>query len=535
MMNEQLKKYIDPIKNFWGKLTKKSKRIIFIVLGGVVVISIVLSLLMNKTQYVVLYPGLDSDEATEVMTKIQNDGISCKDDGGTIYVPSDKEDSLRMELSNEGHPKTAPNYDFFTNNVNTMTTDDERKIIEKYQLQQRLEAVIKTLDPINTAYVTITVPETSTYVWDENKENATASVTLKLKTGKTLSAKQVSGIRNLVATSVPNLSAENVSITDSSGEALTSDSSDASGETQMDLSEFKLKIEKQYEDNIEKKIADLLSPTYGEKNISVSVKSQMDLDKKVQDIITYKPTTSDNKGIPSKSQETHEETKDTSSGGGVAGTQSNSDTTTTTYPGVTVNGNTITTKDSKTYEYLVSKVQEQVQSDAASLQDLTVSVIINTQAMTDATKQDITSAVANAAGVNSAKVVVLGSSFATSQKPVSTTPKQMLPIKYMIIAGGALLILLILLAVMIIVAKRKKRQRMIAERLGQGGEVDLDGLGGAENEEPIPTESIEELRSQTGGKEEQVQKDLKEFSSQNPEIAAQLIRNWLKGEDDDDQ
>ena len=534
-MKEQLKKYIDPVKNFWGKLSKKSKIIIFAVLGCVVAGSVILSLALNRsTPYSVLYSGLGKAEAQEVTTKIQESGADCKNEDGTIYVPSDKENSLRMQLANDGYPKTTLGYDFLLNNVNTLTPDGERKIIEQYGLQDRLQKVIETLDPINAAYVTITIPSAETYAWDDNKEKATASVTIRVKDGMSLSALQVKGIKNLVAKSVPNLSADNVSITDSNGEELSANSSDISGGTQMDLSEFKLKIENQYEKNIESKIVGLLAPSYGKNNISISVKSQMDLDKKIQDIVTYKPTTSDNKGIISKSQESNEVTKNASSGGGVAGTESNSDTA--TYPGVTVDGNTITAKDSKTYEYLVSKVQEQVQSDAASLKDLTVSVIINTPAMTDQTKSDLTEAIANAAGVNASKVIVLGSTFATSAKPAAAKPQQAIPFNYLIIGGAALLLLLIIIAVVIIILKkRKKRALMLAENLGlegQPGETE-----GAEDKETaenaqIPTESIEEIRSHTNEKEEHVKNDLQEFSSKNPEIAAQLIRNWLRGDDD---
>lgn len=503
-------------------------------MGCVVAGSIILSLVLNKsTPYTVLYSGLGSDEAQEVMTKIQESGVSCKDDDGTIYVPSDKENSLRMQLADEGYPKTTLGYDFFLNNVNTLTPDGERKIIEQYGLQDRLQKVIETLDPINAAYVTITIPSTETYAWDDNSEKATASVTVKVKDGMSLSASQVNGIKNLVAKSVPNLTAANVSITDSSGEELSANSSDTSGGTQIDLSEFKLKIENQYENNIENKIIKLLSPSYGKSNLSVSVKSQMDLDKKIQDIVTYKPTTSDNKGIISKSQESNEVTKNASSSGGVAGTESNSDTT--TYPGVTVDGNTITAKDSKTYEYLVSKVQEQIQSDAASLKDLTVSVIINTPSMTDQAKVDLTDAIANAAGVNANKVIVLNSTFATSAKPAATKPQQSIPFNYLIIGGAALLLLLIVLAIVIIVVKkRKKRAKMLAENLGLEAEPGPEGLQSPEEtaNEQIPTESIEEIRSHTNGKEEHVKNDLQEFSSKNPEIAAQLIRNWLRGDDD---
>lgn len=564
MMNERLKKYLDPVKNFWMNLKSGTRKIILISLGGAVLIAVVLAMLMNRTQYTVLYPGLDHDEAVEVMTELKNRGVSYKEDDGTIYVPTDQENSLRMDLSNEGHPKTAPNYDFFTSNVNAMTTDDERQIIEKYQLQQRLEAVIKTLDPVDTAFVTISVPEKSGYVVNTSDEQATASVTVKLKEGKTMNAGQVAGIKQLVSKSVPNLTADNVSvINDSSGEELSSSSNaneDNAGSQQIDMTEFKLKVEKEYENEIESKITNLLSNSFGKGNVSASVKSQMDLDKRIQDIVTYKPTTSDGKGVISESNTQHETTTPTtSSNGGVAGTQSNANGGTTTYPGVTVSGNSIVTKDNASYKYLVSQVEEQIQSDAASLQDLTVSVIINSnESMAPAQKQDLTDAVANAAGVNSQKVKLVVNVLSSSAQPTNATPTGVkLPVNGIIlIAGGSVLLLGAALAVLLVLKKRRKRAEALVERLGQDGAVDYEGLAqepgvaeaiigseagfqegnegqqGEVEENMPPKESIQQIRDSQTNKEEQVKQDLQEFSSQNPEIAAQLIRSWLKGEND---
>lgn len=116
-MNEQIKKYLDPIKNFWINLTKKRKIIFISVFAGIILISVIAGILLNQQPYVVLYPGLDHSEAVEVMNALKDRDVSFKEDNGTIYVPKDQENSLRMDLSNEGHPKTAPNYDFFTKNA----------------------------------------------------------------------------------------------------------------------------------------------------------------------------------------------------------------------------------------------------------------------------------------------------------------------------------------------------------------------------------------------------------------------------------
>lgn len=530
MMNE-LNKYIQPIKNFWIKLSSKTKKIVLISLGGVVLLAVVLTLLLNRTQYVVLYSGLDHDEAVQVMAELRESGIDYREDNDTIYVPADKENSVRMQLANEGYPKSAPNYDFFTSNINVMTTDYEKKVIEKYQLNQRLEAVIQTLDPIENAYVTISIPDQEDYAWDDEDNVPTASVTVKLKAGQSLDAQQVNGIKQLVAKSVPNLQPENVSvIDDSTGEELQSADSDDSGTIQMDLTEFKLKIEKQYEDSLQQKIMDHLAGIYGPENISVSVKSQMDLDKTIKNIITYEPTTSDGKGIVSESQEEHEETREGDTDGGTPGTETNTETT-TTYPGVTVDGNIITTKDSKSYKYLVSQVQEQIQGDAAALQDVTVSVIVNDPEMTETEANNLKNAVAFASGVNPDKVNVMGKNFFKSEQPVNVEPAGYdIPINWEILAAGAGgFLLIIILTTVLLYRRRKKRAKELEEQLMQEAQANGEGTGEAEE---FPTESIEELRQSTGGKQEKVRRALQEFSNDNPEIAAQLIRSWLRGDDD---
>ena len=537
-MNIQIKKYIDPIVNFWGNLTKKKKIIILSVFGGIVLISVIAGILLNVQPYVVLYPGMEHEEAVEVMNELRERNISYKEDNGTISVPKDKENALRMELANEGHPKTAPNYDFFTKNVDIMSTDFEKKTIEKYQLNQRLEAVIKTLDCIQNANVTISVPDSSGYAWDENAEATTASVTVTLASGKTLEASQVNGIKQLVAKSVPNLKTDDVAVIDTkTGDEL----SDSNGGSQVNISQFKLTIENEYEKDIEKNVLKVLTPIFGENNVKVTAKSIMDVDKKVQEIITYKPST-DNKGVINESNTQKEQETGGQKTGGAAGTESNTETT--TYPGVTVNGDTIYTKDAETYKYLVSQVKEQIQGDAASVQDMTISIAINKELMSDTQKQEITKLAAYAAAIKPEKVAVYNSVFPSAVQPANAAASSLPPLNTILVLGGAaLLTLLIVITIAVIVARRRKKKRMsqLAELEGQEnpeGDATLKSrLAGegseAKEEKTVELQAIENARAEKASKEEALTKEIQDFSSQNPEIAAQLIRSWLRGDDSD--
>lgn len=562
-MNEQIKKYLDPVKNFWVNSSKKKKIILISILVGIIVIAVIVTAVLNTQPYVVLYPGLERNEAVEVMNELKKRDVSFKEDNGTIYVPKDKENALRMDLANAGYPKSALNYDFFTKNKDVMSTDFEKKTIEKYQMNERLGAVIKTLDGVKDAAVTISIPEESGYAWDDNTSEPSASVAVTMNSSKSLQAAQVNGIKQLVAKSVPNLKTDNVAVVDTStGEEVTESSSG----NQVAVSEFKRTIEKEYETDVEKNILKVLTPLFGVNNVKVTAKSVMDVDKKVQEIITYKPSSSDNKGVISEQNTDKEQQGDTSSKGGkTAGTQSNAETS--TYPGVTVNGNVIYTKDSQSYKYLVSSVKEQVQGDAANIKDMTISVVVNKAAMDTAQQDQIVKLAANAAAVDASKVVVYSASFASSQPaaPASAAAAGFPGMTQLLIYGGAglgaVLLLIILIAVLVGRSRRKRREQIPAlyeesmavpeefyelKKEDSGEEKEAETNEKAADEESAMTkmdeekkktreafQQMEQARLQQVSEEQALLGEIQNFSSQNPEIAAQLIRAWLRGEETD--
>lgn len=529
-MNEQLKKIIDPIKGFWGKLTPKIKKTIMIGGVSVIVLAIVLSLLLNREKFVVLYPSLDSDETIEVVNEIKTRGISYKESDGTIYVPESEEESLRMDLSNQGHPYSTYNYDFFLNNVNAMTTDSEKKILEKYQLNQKLESVIKSIKCINRATVTLNIPEDSGYVLSTNKNDATAAVTVTLNQGDSLSSEQVLGIKNLVSKSVPNLTTENVTIVDTAtGKELNGGDS-----LQVDKSTFKMQMQSQYEESIEDKISNILIPIYGDDNLKIVAKSDIDVDKSIKDITTYVPS-QDNSGVISKQEESYQKTGDGSTTGGAAGTDSN--TGTPTYSEISSDDSSIYINGNNSYEYLVSKIQEQIQNDSAKVLNLTVSIVVNTDGLGENAKSDIANLAANAAGINATNVFVLGSKFledTTKQQTVPNTPEGLfsqntLYLALAIVIGLILLVIIIMIVLRMAIKKNKKKSAVTVQHTKKTIKSD-SGVDESEEDEKFEIGEIKPKENKT----EALKAQIKTFTGDNPEIAAQLIRTWLKGKDAND-
>lgn len=532
-MSETIKKYIDPIKTFWNKMSKKGKKIFFIVLGGIFVVALMSVILLNMPSYVVLYPGLDRDEALEVMTLLDERGVDYREDNGTIMVPQAQEAALRMDLSNAGHPRTAPNYDFFLNNVDIMTTDMERQIIKDYQLEQKLVAVIKSIDVVKNATVTINIPKNDGYVLSsKDKQKTTASVTVTLT--KELEPTQVNGIKRLVANSVLNLDLENVAVIDTAtGNELMGSSSN-----QVDMTQLKRTVEREFENDIQSKVMGMLTKLFGTENVSVVAKSSIDIDKRIQEITTYTPSGDGNTGVISGEQ--HENEAETGEGGsiGVPGTDTN--TGVPGYPGITVEGDKVYVKNNDSYEYLVSKLFEQVQRDSGELKDLTISVLINRASLGGNQEAGLTQLVANAAGVEVDKVFVYPGTFNGSDNPVenpNVTPNIWSDMTMLLFAAGTLAVLLTTILILLIVSKRRKKKLRAleaAEAHKWDGVKPLTPARGDGEDEGI--ESLEDELASIQVKETKehvLRKKIQEFTSQNPEISAQLVRTWLKGDDSD--
>ena len=128
------------ITEFWNKLSKKVKTAILVGLASIVFISIIATVLLNLKSYEVLYSGLSSQEQAQIVAKLSDLGVDYKTQaGGIILVPDGQVASLKMQLSQEGYPKSTLTYDLFINSNSLMTTDFEKRQFLVFQLQERLQ------------------------------------------------------------------------------------------------------------------------------------------------------------------------------------------------------------------------------------------------------------------------------------------------------------------------------------------------------------------------------------------------------------
>lgn len=137
--DELKEKYLQPVKTFWEGLDSIKRKIVGIGTAVLLVVIVALVVWLNYQPYVVLFNNLDSDEAAAILQSLQDKGVSAKvENNGTIMVPENQEAALKMQLAIEGYPKGGFTYDIYTNNVDTMATNSDRRTYLMYQLQNRM-------------------------------------------------------------------------------------------------------------------------------------------------------------------------------------------------------------------------------------------------------------------------------------------------------------------------------------------------------------------------------------------------------------
>ncbi|MEA5040841.1 MAG: flagellar basal-body MS-ring/collar protein FliF [Clostridiaceae bacterium] len=521
-MNLSPAKTIEQFKEFWGKQAAGRRRLLIAVPSAILILSIVLAILLNHTSYTILYTGLSSDEAGEILDLLDEMSVQTKtSDDNTILVPKGEESRLKMQLAAKGYPRTAQNYDLFSQNVDFMTTDYEKRQYLIFQLQNRLQEAIQTLDGVKAAIVTISVPEDDSYVLSTDATPATASVVLDLERNTELDKRQISGIEYLVANSVPGLDCSNVAIIDSNASLLNSQDADAA------LSSDRLSLEETINQTVENKVLKLLQPIFGYGKIRVAANTVVDLSQKVSQETKYTPTVGDN-GMVSSQDVTQENGSGTDAASGVPGTDSN---TGTSYPeaGSGAEGGTVSASSST--QYLVNEYTEQVQRNGYEIQTMSVSVMIGDPGLSDDDLQKYRQAVAYASGIPEEQVLITAVQFAEStasdigSSSGENTGVELLTLvkeKPLYFAIGAAVLIAGLVVLLLLTRKARAKRHH--------GETDEPDelrrlLDPQTSNEPMPGEIVlNETRGQA------LKRQIKEFSVGNPEIVAQLLRTWLKEE-----
>lgn len=531
-MREKLQGELEKIKKLYTgeKRAKVIKRTV-IVLLAVVLVAVVVALVLNNRPYETLFTGLSTDESSAIIGKLEEYGVTdYRIEGDSIKVPAADEPRLKAQLLLEGYPESGFNYDTYFNNIGMMASESDRETVRTYELQDRMAAVIRSLDGVKDAVVQISTGSDQRYVLDsENAIPASASVMVTMQDGGSMPENYAEAIGNLVARSVEGLEFDSISIVDSMGNTYLPG---GDTNTTTSASDLKMRLENQVNNRVRNEVMQALSPLYGEENVRVSVNSTVDVSRSVSESTTYTTPEGapDGEGIIGHREYDRELTRATEdTAGGVVGTATNADIPTYMESQNAVNGNETYIRDSGSEDHNVNSTVEQREQNSGIITDVMIAVTINQDAAGNVGTAQLISHIARAAGISADqqadKINVLVAPFYSPEDGSVQTP--LLPgiaipnwVIYVAAGVGGLLILLLIL-LLVARRRRKKAEALLAQQ--QAEEL----AAALEQAQAQQTENILDIKNE---KNMELKQDIRKFTEENPEIAAQMIRTWLKGE-----
>lgn len=236
--------------------------------------------------YQVLFSGMQAKESSEVIAVLQQSNVAYKLDPttGAVLVPSSKLQGLRLKLAAEGLPRSSSQGMEMLNEEQGFGTS---QFVERarYQraLEEELSRSIAKLQNVHTARVHLATPKQSVFV--RERKPPTASVVIKLYAGRSLERGQVAAITHMVASSVANMSSNNVTVVDQKGRLWTKNNRSQGIEMSDNQLQYTQKVEQIYISRIE----DILSPIVGMEGVRAQVVADVDFTVTEQTQERYNP------------------------------------------------------------------------------------------------------------------------------------------------------------------------------------------------------------------------------------------------------
>lgn len=262
-----------------------------------------------------LYGNLESNDAGQVVQALQTAGIKYRlsDDTGAVMVPADQVHAARLKLAAQGLPQgSSSGLDLISKDSGIGVSQFMENARYQYALETELGRTISSLRSVAAARVHLAITQQSAFVRD--RRPVSASVLLQLRPGGRLEAEQVQAIIHLVASSIPDLAAEQVTVVDQQGRLLS-----APGSSQSTLQTEQFAAAQRIEDSYVQRIEQLLVPLVGAGRVRAQVTVDLDTDETEESHEQYKPDSA-----VVRSEQTSEQTSPGAGGsGGVPGALTN--------------------------------------------------------------------------------------------------------------------------------------------------------------------------------------------------------------------
>ncbi|HEY3490017.1 MAG TPA: flagellar basal-body MS-ring/collar protein FliF [Candidatus Deferrimicrobiaceae bacterium] len=531
------------VKNVFASMPPAKRWTALGVGGATLVAMIALILWSQKPDFQVLFSGLSSEDAGKIVEKLKGSKVPYKLDAGgaTILVPGERVYETRLQMAGEGMLQGgAIGFEIFDTPKLGMT-DFVQKLNYQRAIQGELSRTIQSLASVEKARVHIVIAKKS--IFSEQEENPSASVVLKLRSGRTLTENQVTAIAQLVSSSVPGLGTERVSVIDSAGTLLSKirPTGDSAGSTEA------MGVQRGLESSLEDRARAILEKTVGAGRVVVQVASDIEQKKVESTEEKYDP---DSVVVRSEQRSAEKNSGSAGSSGGIPGTPSNvpnsqgqPSATATSSGGGASNSSS---RSNETINYEVSRTVSKSSAPILAVKRLTIAVLVdgNYKSVKDAkgvetatyvprTAEELASyerLVKNAVGFNQDRgdtFEIVTAPFQTEDNlPASVQAKSLpaIPTSYVSVAKYLASVLLLLVLVLLVVRPLIQWISTPAPLAPPTGDMYAYAVPGA------PAGASAEGELPAGGRPPALSSgkdDIAALAQREPQRAAQAVKMWL--------
>lgn len=252
--------------------------------AAVVALIVAVAMWSSEPKYKVLFSNLDDRDGGAIVTALGTMNVPYKynDTGTALLVPADRVYDARLQLASQGLPRGGSVGFELMDNARFGASQFAEQINYQRGLEGELARSIESMHTVQHARVHLAMPRQSLFV--RERQPPTASVLLNVYPGRSLSDAQVSAISWLVASSVPELTAENVSVVDQNGRLLSSPLGEGRG---MDADQTRMVRET--EQRTVERILTILNPLVGPGNVHAQASAEMDFARREETSEVYRP------------------------------------------------------------------------------------------------------------------------------------------------------------------------------------------------------------------------------------------------------
>lgn len=314
-----------------------------------------------------LYSDMEAGDAAAVVERLKQSATEYRlsGDGRTVMVPSARVAEVRLTLASAGLPRNGRlGFELF-DKANFGATEFAEQVNYRRALEGELERSVASLAAVEQARVHLTFPKDSVFL--EARQPAKASVMVRLRPGMRLTPQNVSAVGHLVASAVPGLAPETVSVLDMQGNLLNRPRR-TEGAGEAAASEASLEFRQAVERDLVAKISTTLEPLVGPGKFRASATAECDFTSGEQSEESYDPS----KSVMLTSQKT-EETSGAAASGGTPGTAANLPRP-ATQPASSTGG---VSRSTESITYQSSRMVKRVKLPEGTIKRISIAVLVD--------------------------------------------------------------------------------------------------------------------------------------------------------------